>query len=42
MVEAAGLGVAVDSGMQELIDVADRVIGSHDSDAIADLVAELF
>jgi len=42
MVAEAGLGVAVGSGMQELIDIADRVIGGHDTDAIADLVDELW
>lgn len=42
MVQAAGLGVAMESGMQELVDEADRVIGNHDTDAIAELVDELF
>jgi hydroxymethylpyrimidine pyrophosphatase-like HAD family hydrolase len=40
--EAAGLGVAMEHSMPELLAVADRVIGSNDSDAIAELVAELF
>lgn len=42
MVEGAGLGVAMGSGMRELREVADRVIGHHDGPAIADLVEELF
>lgn len=42
MVLAAGLGVAMESGMDELKRVADRVIGGHDGPAIGDLVRELF
>ena len=42
MVVEAGLGVAVESGMRELIEVADRVIGGHDTDAVGRLVEELF
>jgi hydroxymethylpyrimidine pyrophosphatase-like HAD family hydrolase len=42
MFERAGLSVAMGDGMPEAIAAADRVIGSHDSDAIADLVEELF
>ncbi len=42
MMEAAGLGVAMGSGMPEVIAVADRVIGGHDTDAIAELIEELF
>ena len=42
MIEGAGLGVAMGSGMRELIDVADRVIGHHDTSAIGELVEELF
>jgi Cof subfamily protein (haloacid dehalogenase superfamily) len=42
MLTAAGLGVAMASGMPEAIAAADRVIGGNDTDAIADLVGELF
>ncbi len=42
MILAAGLGVAMAGSMPELLAVADRVIGDHDGDSIADLVAELF
>ena len=42
MLEAAGIGVAMESGMPEAIAAADRVIGGNDTDAIADLVRELF
>ena len=42
MLRAAGLGVVMESGMPEALAEADRVIGSNDSDAIADLVGELF
>jgi 5-amino-6-(5-phospho-D-ribitylamino)uracil phosphatase len=42
LLEAAGLGVAVGSGMPEAIAAADRVIGSNNSDAVAELVEELF
>ena len=42
MIEAAGLGVAMGSGMGELRRIADRVIGHHDSATIAELVRELF
>lgn len=42
MFEAAGLGVAMEGSMPEAIAAADRVIGSNDSDTIADLVEELF
>ncbi|MDA1266982.1 MAG: HAD family hydrolase [Planctomycetota bacterium] len=42
MIEAAGLGVAMGSGMRELREVADRVIGHHDEPVIADLIEELF
>ena len=42
MLEAAGLGVAMGDGMEEALAAADRVIGGHDTTAIADLVAELF
>jgi Cof subfamily protein (haloacid dehalogenase superfamily) len=42
MVREAGLGVAMGSGMRELQEVADRVIGHHDSAAISELVTELF
>lgn len=42
LIEAAGLGVAMENSMEELKLVADRVIGHHDTPAIADLVRELF
>jgi len=42
MLRGAGLGVAMGSGMAELQEVADRVIGHHDSAAISELVGELF
>ncbi len=42
MVSAAGLGVAMANSMQSLLDVADRVIGDNNSDAISELVDELF
>lgn len=42
MLEAAGLGVCMSGGMPEASSVAGRVIGDHDSDAIAELVEELF
>lgn len=42
MVEEAGLGVAMGSGMEELKRIADRVIGHHDGPAIGELVEELF
>ncbi len=42
MIQAAGLGVAMGSGMQELLEVADRVIGSHEDASIAGLIGELF
>ena len=42
MVRGAGLGVAMDNSMPELKDAADRVIGHHDTPAIADLIHELF
>jgi hydroxymethylpyrimidine pyrophosphatase-like HAD family hydrolase len=42
MLLAAGIGVAMETGMPEAIAAADRVIGSNDSDAIADLIGELF
>ncbi|MGE4601600.1 MAG: HAD family hydrolase [Planctomycetota bacterium] len=42
MVEAAGLGVAMGNGMDELKEVADRVIGSNNTAAIAELVDELW
>jgi hydroxymethylpyrimidine pyrophosphatase-like HAD family hydrolase len=41
MFDAAGLAVAMESGMPEAIARADRVIGSNNTDAIADLVDEL-
>ncbi|MDE0959784.1 MAG: HAD family hydrolase [Planctomycetota bacterium] len=42
MVELAGLGVAMGNAMEELKQVADRVIGANDTDAIADLIDELW
>jgi hydroxymethylpyrimidine pyrophosphatase-like HAD family hydrolase len=42
MVVDAGLGVAMGNAMNELKQVADRTIGPNDTDAIADLVAELW
>ena len=42
MVLEAGLGVAMGSGMEELKESADRVIGHHDSASIGELVRELF
>lgn len=42
MFEAAGLSVAMGSGMEEARRAADRVIGDNNSSAIADLVEELF
>ena len=42
MLEAAGLSVAMASGMAEARAVARRVIGGHDTTAIAELVEELF
>lgn len=42
MLRAAGLGVAVGSGMAQAREAANRVIGSNDTDAIAELVDELW
>ncbi len=42
MLREAGLGVAMGDGMEEARRAADRVIGGCDSDALADLVDELF
>lgn len=42
MLESAGLGVAMENSMEEVVRKADRVIGHHDTDAIAKLVEELF
>ncbi|MGE4619905.1 MAG: HAD family hydrolase [Planctomycetota bacterium] len=42
MVEAAGLGIAMGNAMEELKEVADRVIGDNNAAAIADLVDELW
>ena len=42
MVCGAGLGVAMGSGMRELKSVADRVIGHHDGEGLAELIEELF
>jgi Cof subfamily protein (haloacid dehalogenase superfamily) len=42
MLRAAGLGVAMGGSSPQVQACADRVIGDHDSDAIADLLEELF
>ena len=42
MLEGAGLGVVVENSMASARAVADRIIGSNNSDAIAELVDELF
>jgi len=42
MFDAAGLAVAMGDGMEEALAAADRVIGGHDTTAIADLVEDLF
>lgn len=42
MFEAAGLAVAMGDGMLEAREAADRVIGASDTDAIAELIEELF
>jgi Cof subfamily protein (haloacid dehalogenase superfamily) len=42
MFEAAGLSVAMGDGMPEAKAAAARVIGASDTDAIAELIAELF
>ncbi|MFN0009725.1 MAG: HAD-IIB family hydrolase [Planctomycetota bacterium] len=42
MFEAAGLSVAMASGMEEARAAAKRVIGGHDTAAIAELVEEIF
>jgi hydroxymethylpyrimidine pyrophosphatase-like HAD family hydrolase len=42
MFAASGLAVAMGDGVQEARDAADRVIGASDTDAIAELIAELF
>lgn len=42
MLEAAGLGVAMGNGMSEAHAAADRVIGDNNTDALADLIDELF
>ena len=42
MLRAAGLGVAMQGSRQATLEVADRVIGDNNSDAIADLLVELF
>lgn len=42
MFEAAGLAVAMGNAMPEAKAAADRVIGSNNSDALADLIEELF
>lgn len=42
MFEAAGLAVAMGDGMPEALEAADRVIGASDTDAIAELLGEVF
>ncbi len=42
LIEAAGLGVAMGNSMEELKPSADRIIGHHDTPALAGLVHELF
>jgi Cof subfamily protein (haloacid dehalogenase superfamily) len=42
MLAAAGLGVAVEGSMREALEVADRVIGPPETDALGALVEELF
>lgn len=42
MLQAAGLGVAMGSGVESTRQLADRVIGGNDSPALAELVEELF
>ncbi len=42
MLQRAGLGVAMGSGMRRALEAADRVIGGNDTDAIAELLTEVF
>ena len=42
MFAAAGLGVAMENAMDEALQAADRVIGNNNTDALRDLVDELF
>jgi len=42
MLRAAGLGVAMGQAQEPIRAAADRVIGHHDTDAIAELVEDLF
>jgi len=42
MFEAAGLSIAMGDGMPEALAAADRVVGASDTDAIAELIEELF
>ncbi|MEM7306181.1 MAG: HAD family hydrolase [Planctomycetota bacterium] len=42
MLQGAGLGVAMENAFRSARDAADRVIGSNNSEAIAELVEELF
>jgi Cof subfamily protein (haloacid dehalogenase superfamily) len=42
LIQAAGLGVAMENSMEELKSIADRIIGHHDTPALAELVQELF
>ncbi len=42
MVAGAGLGIAMGNAMEELKQVADRIIGNNDTGAIGDLVDELW
>ena len=42
MIEEAGLGVVMSNGMPEAKERADRLIGDNNSDALAELIEELF
>jgi Cof subfamily protein (haloacid dehalogenase superfamily) len=42
MLQGAGLGVAMRNAMPSVLQAADRVIGDNNSDAIAELLTELF
>jgi hydroxymethylpyrimidine pyrophosphatase-like HAD family hydrolase len=42
MLEAAGLAVAMQVSMPRVLALAHRVIGSNNSDTLADLIEELF
>ena len=42
MLEGAGLGVAMENAFRSAREAADRIIGSNNTEAIAELVEELF